>query len=134
MLEKILGLPLNASEQGAQIDRLIFYVHILMAVLFVGWILFFLYTLFRFRKGRNPKADYTGVKTHASSYLEVAIAAIEVVLLVGISIPFWSWKVSAFPTEPNTVHVRVIAQQFAWNIHYPGPRRHFWPHGHQAGQ
>ena len=121
MLQKILGLPINASEQGAQIDRLLFYVHILMVVLFVGWITFFLYTIFRFRKGRHPRADYMGVKTHASSYLEAAVAVVEVALLVGLSIPFWSWKVSAFPTEPNTVHVRVIAQQFAWNIQYPGP-------------
>jgi cytochrome c oxidase subunit 2 len=121
MLEKILGLPLSASEQAARIDRLILYVHILMVVLFVGWIAFFLYTLFRFRKRRHPQADYTGVKTHTSSYLEAAVAVIEVALLVGISIPFWSWKVSAFPTQPGTVRVRVIAQQFAWNIHYPGP-------------
>jgi cytochrome c oxidase subunit 2 len=121
MLQKILGLPISASEQGARIDWLIFYVHILMVVLFVGWITFFLYTIFRFRMSRHPRADYMGVKTHTSSYLEAAVAVIEVALLVGLSIPFWSWKVSAFPTEPNTVHVRVIAQQFAWNIHYPGP-------------
>ena len=121
MLEKILGLPVSASEHAARVDRLILYVHILMVVLFVGWILFFFYTLFRFRKSNNPKADYTGVKTHTSSYLEATIAVIEVLLLVGLSIPFWSWKVSAFPTDPATVHVRVIAQQFAWNIHYPGP-------------
>ena len=121
MLEKLLGLPINASEQGAQIDRLIFYVHILMAALFVGWIIFFFYVLVRFRASRHSTVDYVGVKTHASSYLEAAVALVEVVLLVGLSIPFWSWKVSAFPTEPNTVHVRVIAQQFAWNIHYPGP-------------
>jgi cytochrome c oxidase subunit 2 len=92
-----------------------------MVVLFVGWILFFFYTLLRFRKGRNPVANYTGVKTHASSYLEATVAVVEILLLVGLSIPFWAWKVSAFPTDPNTVHVRVIAQQFAWNIHYPGP-------------
>jgi cytochrome c oxidase subunit 2 len=121
MLQKILGLPINASEQGARVDHLILYVHILMVVLFVGWIAFFLYTIFRFRRGKHPKADYTGVTTHASSYLEATVAVIEVALLVGLSIPFWSWKVSAFPTESNTVHVRVIAQQFAWNIHYPGP-------------
>jgi cytochrome c oxidase subunit 2 len=121
MLEKILGLPLSASEHAPRVDRLILYVHILMAVLFVGWIVFFFYTLFRFRKGNNPKADYIGVKTHTTSYLEALIAVIEVLLLVGLSIPFWSWKVSAFPTDPSTVHVRVIAQQFAWNIHYPGP-------------
>jgi len=121
MLEKILGLPVSASEHAARVDRLILYVHILMVVLFVGWILFFFYTLLRFRKGRNPVANYTGVKTHASSYLEATVAVVEILLLVGLSIPFWAWKVSAFPTDPNTVHVRVIAQQFAWNIHYPGP-------------
>src|SRR6266850_7909458 len=121
MLQKILGLPINASAHGAENDRLILYVHILMVVLFVGWIAFFLYTIFRFRKGKHPKADYMGVRTHASSYLEATVAVVEVALLVGLSIPFWSWKVSAFPTEPNTVRVRVIAQQFAWNIHYPGP-------------
>jgi len=121
MLEKLLGLPINASEQGVQIDRLIFYVHILMAALFVGWIIFFLYTLVRFRASRHPTVDYVGVKTHASSYLEAAVAVVEVVLLVGLSIPFWSWKVNAFPTTSDAVHVRVIAQQFAWNVHYPGP-------------
>jgi cytochrome c oxidase subunit 2 len=121
MLEKILGLPISASEHAARVDRLILYVHILMVVLFVGWILFFFYTLLRFRKSKNPVADYTGVKTHTSSYLEATVAVVEVLLLVGLSIPFWSWKVSAFPTDPATVHVRVIAQQFAWNIHYPGP-------------
>ncbi|HVM62544.1 MAG TPA: hypothetical protein VMV72_16915 [Verrucomicrobiae bacterium] len=121
MLEKLLGLPISASEHAARVDRLILFVHILMVVLFVGWILFFFYTLIRFRKAKNPVADYTGVKTHASSYLEATVAIVEVLLLVGLSIPFWAWKVSAFPTDPNTVHIRVIAQQFAWNIHYPGP-------------
>jgi len=121
MLQKLLGLPADASSHGARMDMLMLWVHLLMIVLFVGWITFFFYTLIRFRKGRNPKADYTGVKTHTSSYLEAVVAVVEVALLVGISIPFWAWKVSAFPTSPDTVHIRVIAQQFAWNIHYPGP-------------
>ena len=54
MLPKILGLPIRASEQGARIDWLILYVHILMVVLFVGWITFFIYTILRFRKSRHP--------------------------------------------------------------------------------
>src|SRR5437667_4719188 len=50
------------------------------------------------------------------------VAGLEIALLVGLSIPFWSKKVSAFPAEmERPVHVRIIAQQFAWNIHYPGP-------------
>ena len=121
MIEKLLGLPINASDQGARIDQLLFWVHVLMVVLFVGWTAFFLYTVFRFRRAKHVKADYAGVKTHASSYLEAVVAVVEVVLLVGLSIPFWAWKVSAFPTELETVRIRVVAQQFAWNIHYPGP-------------
>lgn len=120
MMQKLLGLPIDASAHGAEIDRLILWVHVLMVVLFIGWIAFFLFTIARFRKARHPQADYTGVKTHTSSYLEAVIAVLEIVLLVGVSIPFWSWKVSAFPTESEAVRVRVIAQQFAWNIQYPG--------------
>ena len=121
MLEKLLGLPINASAHGARIDQLMFWVHLLMALLFVGWTAFFLYTVVRFRKAKHAKADYTGVKTHASSYLEAAVAVVEVALLVGLSIPFWAWKVSAIPTEPDTERIRVVAQQFAWNVQYPGP-------------
>jgi cytochrome c oxidase subunit 2 len=121
MFQNHLGLPINASAQGGPIDQLISYLHVLMFVLFIGWSLFFVYILWRFRKGRNPRADHDGVKSHTSSYIEAGVAVIEIALLVGLSIPFWSKKVSAFPTSPDTVHVRVIAQQFAWNIHYPGP-------------
>jgi cytochrome c oxidase subunit 2 len=122
MLQKYLGLPIDASAHGAQVDKLLLWVHVLMAVLFVGWTLFFLYTLVRFRRRAHPNADHDGVKTHASSYLEAIVALVEVALLVGISIPFWAWKVKAATTDsPDTVHIRVIAQQFAWNIHYPGP-------------
>jgi cytochrome c oxidase subunit 2 len=121
MMEKLLGLPLNAAEHGGEIDRLILWVHVLMAVLFVGWMGFFLYTVFRFRRRRNPRADYIGARTHASSYLEGGVAVVEIVLLFALSIPFWAWKVSAFPPAEKAERVRVIAQQFAWNIHYPGP-------------
>ena len=59
-------MPMNASEHGGRIDQLILLIHWLMAVLFVGWTVFFLYIIFRFRKGRNPKADPTGVKSKSA--------------------------------------------------------------------
>jgi cytochrome c oxidase subunit 2 len=122
MFQKLLGLPINASAEGCGIDALNGWVHLLMAVLFVGWILLFLFMLVRFRRGAHPRADHEGVKSHASSYVEATVAILEIILLVTLSIPFWSKKVSAFPTEAEKpVHVRIIAQQFAWNIHYPGP-------------
>jgi cytochrome c oxidase subunit 2 len=116
-----LGLPVDASAHGPKIDNMIGVVHWLMFILFVGWGLFFLYTLVRFRKSRQPKADYAGVKSHASSYLEVAVAIFEGVLLIGFAIPLWSTVVNAFPAENDATVVRIVAEQFAWNIHYPGP-------------
>jgi cytochrome c oxidase subunit 2 len=114
-------LPILASAHGAKIDNLIFLLHILMVVIFVGWGLFFAYTLWRFRKSKNPKADREGAKTHASSWIEAAVAFVEVALLVGISIPFWIAEVDALPKpEENPFEVRVTAQQFLWTTHYPG--------------
>ncbi len=120
-MEKLLGLPIDASTHGHEIDQLINFVHILMFVLFIGWGAFFVYLLARFRKGKQQKADYTGVKSHASSYLEGVIVVIEILLLAAFSIPFWAKKVSAAQEPPaEAVRIRVVAQQFAWNIHYPG--------------
>lgn len=118
----LLGLPTLASEHGARIDQLIVLVHILMIVLFVGWGCFFVYCLVRFRAKKNPKADGVGVKSHTSTYLEVAVVVVEIVLLVGFSIPFWIAEVDALPLpEENPFEVRIVAQQYAWNVHYPGP-------------
>lgn len=116
-----MGLPVAASAHAAEVDHTMVIVHILMAVLFVGWIAFFFYALFRFRAGRNKVADYAGVKSHTSTYLEVAVAIAEAVLLVGFSIPLWAKRVDQFPPEADSTVVRVVAEQFAWNIHYPGP-------------
>ena len=69
-----LGLPPLASAHGGQIDGMLGWVHIFMLILFVGWGSFFVYCLFRFHRSRNPVANYTGVKSHASSYLEGGVA------------------------------------------------------------
>ena len=124
MLELLqyFGLPLvNESTQGPAIDNIISIVHWLMAVLFIGWGVFFIYTLIRFRASKNPKADYHGVKSHFSSYIEIAVAVIEVGLLFGFAFPIWASRVYDVPKGSDTVQIRVVAQQFAWNIHYPGP-------------
>ncbi len=112
--------PPGASAHAAGIDRMVDWVHILMALLFVGWIVFFAYVLVRFRKGKNPKADYRGTSGKVNKVVEVGVCIAEVVLLVGFSIPLWAERVDAFPDESEAVIVRVVAQQFAWNFWYPG--------------
>lgn len=119
-MEKLLGLPVLASEHGKDVDKLIIYVHYLMLALFVGWLAYFIYVLIRFRKSRHPKADYVGVRSHASTYIEGAVAFIEAVLLIGFAVPLWAKVVDHLPSEKDSTSVRVVAQQFGWNIRYPG--------------
>jgi cytochrome c oxidase subunit 2 len=116
-----LGLPALAAANGAQIDNLIGWIHIFMFVLFFAWGGFFLYCLVRFRRSRNPVANYTGVRSHASNYAEIAVAIVEAVLLVGFSIPLWAARVDHRPSENEALVVEVTGEQFAWNVHYAGP-------------
>lgn len=117
---KLLSLPTLASEHGRQVDNLIIYIHLLMIALFVGWLAYFLYALYRFRAARSPRADYHGVKNHASTYIEGAVAFVEGALLLGIAVPYWAQAVDRFPKEEDATRIQVVAQQFAWNFRYPG--------------
>ena len=120
-MESFLGLPELASEHGARLDQVTGLVHWLMFALFLIWGALFVFILVRFRRSRQPKADYKGVQSHLSSYGEVGVALIEVVLLVGFSIPLYSERVDDRPPDAEATVVRVIGEQFAWNVHYPGP-------------
>ena len=115
-----LFFPEAASEHAARIDSTIDLIHWMMLLLFVGWGLFFLYALFRFRAGAHPKADPIGAKGKSSTYVEIGIAVAEAVLLIGFAIPLWAERVQDFPDEADSQVVRVVAQQFAWNIWYAG--------------
>ena len=116
-----MGLPRLASAHGAALDHTLGIVHWMMLVLFVGWGAFFLYMVVRFRKGAHPQADYMGVKSKASTWLEIGVAVAEAVLLAAFAIPLWAERVQKFPSPQESTVVRVTGEQFAWNIHYPGP-------------
>jgi cytochrome c oxidase subunit 2 len=118
---KLLGMPPLASENGRDVDNLIIYVHWLMLALFIGWIIYFAYAVWRFSASRNPKADYVGVRNHASSYIELAVAGVEAVLLIFIAVPLWAKAVDKFPAAKDSTVIQVVAQQFAWNARYAGP-------------
>jgi len=118
--EKLLNLPFLASEHGKHVDDLIVYVHALMGALFVGWLAYFLYAIFRFRQSKHPKADYVGVKGHVSNYLEGFVALVEGVLLIGFAVPLWAKVVTRPPSEKESTVIHVLAKQFNWNAHYAG--------------
>ncbi len=114
-------MPPDYSAHGAELDQLNAVVHWLMLILFVIWGVLFAYMLWRFRASKQPKALYHGTHSHLSTYAEAGVAVVEVILLVGFSIPLWyRWTQRPAP-DKNPLEVRVVAEQFAWNIHYPGP-------------
>ena len=93
-----------------------------MVILFVGWTIFFGITLIRFWHRRNPKANYHGVKSHASTHLEIGVIIVEAVLLLGFAIPLWQERTDSYDrvlTE-DPVRVRAIGYQFNWVYHYAG--------------
>jgi len=117
----LLGMPPLESTTGEGVDALIVWVHLLMLALFIGWVAYFCYAVWRFHHKRNPRADYDGVKSHASNYIELIVAGVEAVLLCGVAIPVWAKAVGQFPDANKSTLVYVMAQQYAWNVRYAGP-------------
>src|SRR5688500_8646362 len=115
-----MGLPALAAAHGSQIDGLIGWTHVFMLVLFLGWGGFFIYCLFRFRRSRNPVANYTGVTSPASKYSEIGVAVVEGILLFGFAIPIWAARIDPMPVANEALIVQVTGEQFAWNVHYAG--------------
>jgi cytochrome c oxidase subunit 2 len=113
-------LPPVASEHGPQIDKMINVLHWFMGVIFVGWGIFFGWCLVKFRARPGHKADPTHIKAKSTKVIEILVAAFEVVLLVGFSIPLWAQAKTQIPDEKDAFVVHVSAEQFAWNVHYPG--------------
>jgi cytochrome c oxidase subunit 2 len=124
-MQELLGLPVQASAHAAEIDGMIVMLHWLMLALFVGWGIFFTYSLIRFRASANPKANYNGVTSHVSSYLEIGLAVVETVILLAFAIPAWANRVNEFPPENGATVIHVIAKQFEWHTVYPGPDGRF---------
>jgi cytochrome c oxidase subunit 2 len=115
------GLPPQASAQAVSIDYVLALEHWAILALFVFFFGYFVYVLLRFRSGANPKASYTGMKSAWSIYVVFAIAIAEGVLLVAFEMPEWRDRVSNIPGPGEATVVRVVAEEYQWNVHYPGP-------------
>lgn len=114
------GITQNASEHGGLVDHMLGFVHWFMLFLFIGWSIFLVIAFTRFRQSKNPKADYHGVRGHASTHIEIGVVIVEAILLLGFAFPLWSRQADDFPTSPDTVKMRALGEKFLWNFHYAG--------------
>lgn len=121
-------LPENITPPGSygqRVDSLIHILHYFMLLLFIGWGAYFVYCLVRFRQRPGHRAAYQPVKATFTKYAELGVIGFEAFLLLGLSIPIWADVKNDLPVDKNPVRVRVVAEQFAWNFHYPGPDNEF---------
>ena len=97
-------------------------VHWLMVVLFVGWGAFFIFVLVRFRKKAQPRGRLRRAR-RASSRRGSRSRSSSRKWSCWCSTPSrpGRTRVRDFPAENEATVVRVVAEQFAWNVHYPGP-------------
>ena len=82
-------LPPNYSAHGHHVDNLIVWTHYLMFALFLGWGIYFIYVLFKFRSSNNSKANYQGVTSHYSTYIEGGVIIFEAFLIFALALPKW---------------------------------------------
>jgi cytochrome c oxidase subunit II len=114
-------LPAAASTDAPLLDAVLMSVHVHMLLIFIGWLAVFIYALVRFRKGAHPEPRHQGVRGIWPALAIGAVIAGDVVILFAIALPAWSQRHQPPPAGVTPLEIRVAAEQFAWNIHYPGP-------------
>jgi len=113
-------LPRAASSHAAAIDGMLDHVHLMMLVLFAGWVIYFAYVLIRYRHGRQPAPLKKGARGRIAMTVIGAVMVAEAVVLVGDGLPVWFERTRPGNLSGRPTVIRVVAEQFAWNVHYPG--------------
>ena len=118
-------LPAAASDHARVLDAVLTSVHAHMLLIFAVWLAVFVVALLKFRSGANPNARQQGVR---GLWPAIAIGGVilgDVIILATQALPAWSARMAPPPAGMVPVEIRIAAEQFAWNIHYPGPDRVF---------
>lgn len=114
------GLPLAASTFAGEIDFGIRLIHWAMLLIFVLWGIFFTYLLIRYRRRAGVSAQSAHGGVVASLIPDAIILIFELALIFLYAIPSWSRIKFDLPKPEEANNVRIIAEQFAWNVQYPG--------------
>ena len=109
-------LPRSASSHAPAIDAMLTHIHLVILVLFAGWLTYFVYLLIRYRAGNNPVAKYAGTRGRLAIVFTALVVLVEGFLLVTSGLPLWFERTARRPDGPPPVLVRVVAEQFAWNF------------------
>lgn len=118
-------LPSAASGHAGALDAVLLSVHAHMLLIFVLWLALLVFALIKFRRGANRQARQEGVRGMWPAIAIGLVIAGDVIILATQALPAWASRNAPPPAGVEPVEIHVTAEQFAWNIHYPGPDRAF---------
>ena len=115
-------MPELASRHGAGIDAMLHYLLVTVGGLFLAGYLALGYFIWRGSRRTAIGPRFASRKTEwlLSGALGLAMAAIAEGGVLAIGMPVWQ-EYFASTVPPDAVTIDVTAQQFAWNVRYPGP-------------
>lgn len=117
-------LPENVSAYGSKIDLLFWWILGITGFFFFvvqGCLLLFV-LLYRAQPGK--KAAYV----HGNTTVEVIWTIIPALILLGLTVAsqnLWVEIRSPKNLDPSALQIQILAEQFAWNVRYPGPDGQF---------
>jgi len=114
-------LPAAASAHASMLDGVLLGIHWHILLIFAGWLALFVLALIKFRRGANPEPRRAGARKLWPVLAIGGVIAGDVLILATQALPAWSARVAPPPAGVTPIEIRVTAEQFAWNIHYPGP-------------
>ncbi len=115
------GLPIAASTYAEQIDFGIRLIHYVMFAIFILWGIFFTYLLVKYRQRPGVPAEREETHNAFKGLIpDFVVMIFEIALIAFYAIPVWSKIKMQFPKPEDANQVDIIAEQFAWNAHYPG--------------
>lgn len=121
-----ISMPPLASRHGAGIDAMLRYLLLTTGFLFVVGYCALAYFIWagvrRSRVGQRTASRRTELLLSGTIGIAVGLIAEGGVLAIGM--PVWSEYFDAKPAA-DAVTIEVTAQQFLWNVRYPGPDGRF---------
>jgi cytochrome c oxidase subunit II len=114
--------PTSIVEHGPAIDQQFLITIIVVGIAFVAAQVGLGYAVWRFGASARNKEE-RAVYTHGNNRLEMIWTVITAVIFIGLAVMGQRvWASLHFNEAPaGSFQVKVVAQQFAWNMQYAGP-------------
>lgn len=119
LLDTVLRMPIQATAQALDIDRLFGYHIWLIAFLFALVVVFMVYAIVVFRHRAGEDEDKEGEYFHGNVRLEIAWTLIPLIFVVFFAFESTRILINITREQPDEYVVNVEGRQWSWNFTYP---------------